>query len=997
MPRDGVSAASALAVHLSRRLEGEVRFDEGSRALYAQSGGNYRQVPIGVVVPYSTEDVVATLEACRSFGVPVLSRGGGTSLAGQCCNVAVVIDHSKRLDRILDLDEGQRLARVQPGVVLDQLRARTEPLGLTFPPDPSTHNHCTFGGMIGNNSCGVHSMMTGRTSDNVEALEVMTYDGVRLTVGRTSDLELARLCEQQGRVGEIYRGLRELRDRHADLIRTRYPKIPRRVSGYNLDDLLPENGFQVARALTGTEGTCVTILDATVRLTPWPRHRSLLVLGYPSVYEAADHLEEVLAARPIGLEGIDDVLVGDMQVKQLHTDYLKLLPEGRGWLLAEFGGDTRTDSDEKARALMARLEHGGPRMKLYDDPSEEHHIWKVRESGLGATARIKGRPDTWEGWEDSAVPPARLGAYLRGLRGLFQRYGYACALYGHFGQGCVHTRIDFDLKTAAGVQKFRAFIEEAADLVLSFGGSLSGEHGDGQSRAELLPKMFGPELVEAFAAFKRLWDPQGMMNPGKVVRPHAITDDLRFGPKYHPKSLRTHFSFGEDRHDFAYATERCVGVGECRRRDGGTMCPSYMVTGEEMHSTRGRARLLNEMIRGEVITDGWRSEAVREALDLCLACKGCKGECPVNVDMAAYKAEFLAHYYRHRRRPVTAYSMGLIATWARVASWFPGLANFLTHATGLARLLKWLAGIHPQRRVPRFASRTFQSWWRARPHTATTGRPVVLWPDTFNNHFHPEVAIAAVEVLEAAGFAVKVPLEALCCGRPLYDYGFLDKARARLEAMLRVLRPEIEAGTPLVALEPSCLSVFRDEMPNLLAGNLDAQRLSRQSFLLSELLARVGWHPPAREGKAVVHLHCHHKAIVHEASARAALDGLGLDYQLLDSGCCGMAGAFGFERAHFDIAQRCGERKLLPAVRAAGEETLLVTDGFSCREQIEQNTGRRPLHLAELLRLAVRGAPEADRPRRARRRGPARTSALIGLAAASAAVGLVWLRVKHRE
>jgi FAD/FMN-containing dehydrogenase/Fe-S oxidoreductase len=993
MPRDGVRGAGDLAGELARHLAGEVRFDDGSRALYAQGGSNYRQVPIGVVVPRSGEDVLATLEICRAFGAPVLSRGGGTSLAGQVCNVAVVIDHSKYLHRILEVDPERRLARVQPGVVLDQLRALTEPLGLTFAPDPSTHNHCTLGGMIGNNSCGVHSVMAGRTSDNVEELDVVTYDGVRLKVGRTSDAELERLCATAGRVGEIYRGLRDLRDRHGALIRSRYPKIPRRVSGYNLDDLLPERGFQVARALAGTEGTCVTILEATVRLCPWPRSRSLLVLGYPTVYEAADQIEEIMEAGPMGLEGIDDVLVGDMQTKQLHTDYLRLLPPGKGWLLVEFGGETKEESDGKARALMRRLGRHGPAMKLYDDATEEQHIWKVRESGLGATARIAGRPDTWEGWEDSAVPPAKLGTYLRQLRALFEKFEYGCALYGHFGQGCVHTRIDFDLMTAPGVAKFRAFIEEASDLVLSLGGSLSGEHGDGQSRAELLPKMFGPELVEAFAAFKRLWDPQGRMNPGKVVRPHAITDDLRFGPRYRPQALRTYFSFRDDRHDFAYATERCVGVGECRRHDGGTMCPSYMVTGEEKHSTRGRARLLNEMVRGEVVADGWRSEAVKEALDLCLACKGCKGDCPVNVDMATYKAEFLAHYHRHHRRPITAYSMGMIGTWAPLAARAPRLVNALTSTPITGRVLKWMGGIHPRRRIPRFAEETFQSWWRRRRRPPTGGRPVLLWPDTFNNHFHPPVAIAAVEVLEAAGYEVRVPRQSLCCGRPLYDFGFLDQARARLQQILRALRPEIEAGTPLVALEPSCLSVFRDEMPNLLAGDLDAQRLSRGSYLLSELLDRDGWSPPALAGKAVVHLHCHHKAIVHDKSERAVLDRTGLAYDLVDAGCCGMAGAFGFERTHYDVAQACGERKLLPAVRAAAPDTLLVTDGFSCREQIEQNTGRRPLHPAELLQMAL--GKRVETPVRSRRRVSGWTGAVAGLALVGSALAVgLWI---HRR
>jgi FAD/FMN-containing dehydrogenase/Fe-S oxidoreductase len=970
----GAKTGAAIAERLAREIEGEVRFDDGSRALYAQGGSNYRQIPIGVVVPRSLEDVLATLAVCRAFGAPVLSRGGGTSLAGQCVNVAVVMDHSKYLNRVVAIDEQRRTARVEPGVILDHLRQQTVPRHLTFAPDPSTHNHCTLGGMIGNNSCGVHSVMAGRTSDNVEALEVVTYDGTRLTVGPTSDGDLERHCAATGRVGDIYRGLRQLRDRYADLIRARYPKIPRRVSGYNLDDLLPEKGFHVARALTGSEGTCVTILEATVRLVPWPRSRSLLVLGYPSVYEAADHIEEIMAAGPMGLEGIDDVLVRDMQTKQLHPRYLDLLPQGRGWLLVEFGGDSKADSDARARQLMSRFERlsSAPQMKLYDDAIVEQHLWKVRESGLGATARIKGRPDTWEGWEDSAVPPAKLGAYLRKLRALLEKFDYGCALYGHFGQGCVHTRIDFDLKSQPGVAKFRAFLEEAADLVLAQGGSLSGEHGDGQSRAELLPKMFGAELVGAFASFKRLWDPEGKMNPGKVVDPNRITDDLRFGSHYRPKALRTYFSFSEDKHDFAYATERCVGVGECRRTGGGTMCPSFMVTREEKHSTRGRARLLNEMMRGEQISRGWRSEAVHEALDLCLACKGCKGDCPVNVDMATYKAEFLAHHYRHHRRPITAYTMGLIGTWARIGGHVPRLVNFASHAPVLGRLFKGLGGIHQSREVPRFASESFQRQWRRRPAGDAGRPPVILWPDTFNNYFHPGIALAAAEVLDAAGFEVRVPRQPLCCGRPLYDYGFLGAARRRLEKILRVLGPEIAAGTPVVALEPSCLSVFRDEMTNLLDKNLDAERLGKQSYLFWEFLDKVGWKPPPLEGEALVHLHCHHKAIVHDQAARAQLASLTLDYDLLDAGCCGMAGAFGFERTHFDVAQKCGERVLLPAVRGASKETLVIADGFSCHEQIQQNTGRRPLHPAEVIQLALRrqstatapSASTAPRPRR---------------------------------
>ncbi|HET6615187.1 MAG TPA: FAD-binding and (Fe-S)-binding domain-containing protein, partial [Dehalococcoidia bacterium] len=661
---DGVNAWSGDAFGLERALartvRGEVRFTDGDRALYATDGSNYRQVPIGVVVPRDANDVVQAVAIARQFHAPVLGRGCGTSLAGQCCNVGLVIDMSKYMNRIVRLDASAARAVIEPGIILDSLRDAAEQHDLTFAPDPSTHSHCTLGGMIGNNSCGVHSVMGGKTDDNVESLEILTYDGLRMRVGKTSDAELASLAAQPGRRGEIYAKLRDLRDRYADRIRSGFPDIPRRVSGYNLPMLLPEHGFDVAKALVGSESTCVIVLEATTRLVHSPPARSLLVLGYPDVYSAADHVPTILEHHPIGLEGIDDYLVEDMTKKGLHPEDVQLLPDGRGWLLVEFGCDTKGEADDRARELMdaLRRDSSPPSMKLFDDPPVEAMIWKVRESGLGATARVPGEKDTWEGWEDSAVAPENLGAYLRDLRALFERYDYACSLYGHFGQGCVHTRIDFDLATAAGIAKYRAFMEEAADLVLSHGGSLSGEHGDGQSRAELLPKMFGPELMRAFGEFKAIWDPDGKMNPGKIVDPYRIDENLRIGAHYNPPVPPTYFNYPDDDGSFARATARCVGVGDCRRLDGGVMCPSFMATREEKHSTRGRAHLLFEMLEGNPLRDGWRDDAVHEALDLCLACKGCKHDCPVNVDMATYKAEFLSHYFAGRLRPRTAYSMG---------------------------------------------------------------------------------------------------------------------------------------------------------------------------------------------------------------------------------------------------------------------------------------------------------------------------------------------------
>lgn len=951
---------------LTRAVRGDVRFDAGSRALYATDASNYRQIPIGVVVPRDIEDIAAAVAVCREHDVPVLPRGGGTSLAGQCCNVAVVLECSRYMNRIVEIDPERQRARVEPGVILDVLRAAAERHHLTFGPDPATHSRCTLGGMIGNNSCGVHSITAGKTVDNVESMEILTYDGVRMTVGATSEPELEAAVREPGRRGEIYRGLRDIRDRYTSQIRERYPDIPRRVSGYNLDELLPERGFHVARALVGSEGTCVTVLEATLRLVHSPQARVLLVIGYPDVFRAADQVPEIMASGVIGLEGFDDVLVAAMRAKDLNPRELDLLPPGGGWLLAEFGADTVEQAEAQARALQARLAGAADsaQARLFVDPGAQRQIWRVREAALGATAFVPGQPKLWEGWEDAAVRPDRLGAYLRDFRALLTSYGYTGAFYGHFGHGCVHTRNNFDLATREGIAKYRRFVDEATDLVLRYGGSISGEHGDGQSRGELLPKMFGEELVGAFREFKRLWDPRGKMNPGKLVDANRLDENLRLGAGYAAPALDTHFRFHEDHGSFADATLRCVGVGECRRLHGGTMCPSYMVTLEEQHSTRGRAHLLFEMTRGEIIRDGWKSEEVREALDLCLACKGCKGDCPVGVDVATYKAEFLSHYYERRLRPRHAYAFGLIHRWAPLAALAPRLANFVTHAPGFSAIAKALAGIASEREIPWFAREPFQTWAHRNRPALTQAPDVILWPDTFNNYLLPETARAAVTVLESAGFHVHIPQQRLCCGRPLYDYGMLDTARSILRDVMRKLRDE-PAGVPIVVLEPSCAAVFRDELIHLFPDNAEALTLSRRVLLLSEFLTRhAPAFRPALAGQAIVHAHCHHKALMRKDDEHAVLQATGLETRVLDSGCCGMAGAFGFEKEHYQISMKVGERVLLPAVRAAGS-ALVVADGFSCREQIRQGTGRRALHLAEVLERAVphQSASSAIEPR----------------------------------
>jgi len=967
--------AEILASELRRAIKGEVRFDDGSRALYATDASNYRQVPIGVVLPRDADDVIATVALARKHGAPILARGGGTSLAGQCCNVAVILDFSKYMHNIRELNVAQQYATIEPGIILDDLRNAAEKHTLTFGPDPATHTHCTLGGMIGNNSCGVHGLMAGKTVDNIDELEILTYDGVRMRVGPTNDEELERIIAAGGRRGEIYAGMKRIRDTYGDLIRARYPKIPRRVSGYNLDALLPENGFNVAQALVGSECTCVVVLEAKCRLVYSPPSRTLVVLGYDDIYLAADDVPRLLEFKPIGLEGIDDRLIADMKAKGLNVDKIDLLPKGKGWLLVEFGGETKEASDGYARTMIASLAASPfkPSHRLYDNKREEKMIWAIRESGLGATAFVPGKGHTWEGWEDSAVDPKHLGKYLRELRALLDKYNYRGDLYGHFGQACVHTRNDFDLESEPGIAKFRAYLDEAADLCVKYNGSLSGEHGDGQSRAALLPKMFGPELVQAFNEFKSLWDPEWKMNPGKVVMPYHPTENLRLGADFKQWSPETHFQFPGDDGRIDRAVGRCVGVGKCRRLDGGTMCPSFMATREEEHSTRGRARLLFEMFEGQVIPADWNNEAVKDSLDLCLACKGCKGECPVNVDMATYKAEFLSHYYEKKLRPPAAYAMGWIYWWARLAEMAPELAN----AVMSLPILKTLGGVAKERQMPRFAKTTFVEQFlgarAARPHgrkeetggrDARAPRKILLWPDTFNNHFHPGTANAAAEVLEAAGYEVVIPRKRLCCGRPLYDWGFLGMAKSLLRETMDTLRPELEEGIPIVGLEPSCVSVFRDELPNLFPGDETAKLLSKAVKTLPEFLMQENVALPKLHGKALVQAHCHHKAVLHFDDEEQLLKKIGLDVDHPDSGCCGMAGAFGFEEEKYEISMRVGERVLLPAVREAARDTIIVADGFSCREQIAQSTGREALHVAQVLHMAMHENAAGELPER---------------------------------
>ncbi len=661
-----------------------------------------------------------------------------------------------------------------------------------------------------------------------------------------------------------------------------------------------------------------------------------------------------------------------MRTKGMHTNALRQLPEGNGWLMVQFAGDSQAEADERAHDLIEKLRRGlhPPNVRFYEDKNDEKAVWTLRESSVGATAFVPGRPPAWSGWEDAAVPPNRIGDYLRDFSKLLDKHRLDCALYGHFGQGCIHGRITFDLTSQQGIKNYRFFVEEAAQLVASYSGSLSGEHGDGQSRGELLPIMFGGEIMNAFREFKNIWDPDGKMNPGKLIDANPLDSDLRLGADYRPWKPRTHFQFPDDNGSFAHATLRCVGVGKCRREspdtaDNQTMCPTYMATREEIHSTRGRVHLLWEMLQGSPIENGWRDEHVKEALDLCLSCKGCKGDCPVNVDIATYKSEFLSHYWEGRIRPRHSYAFGYIDKWARIASLWPGLLNLLASTPGMRKLMKAAVGMAAQRSIPQFAPETFKAWFGRRPQK-DDGRPgVLLFADTFNNYFRPQTARAAVEVLEHAGYQVVVPREHVCCGRPLYDHGFLDEAKRYISHAMRVLVPYVEQGIPIVLLEPSCWSVLRDEIRGLFPEREETHKIMENTFLLSEFLVeKANYRPPALAMDALLHGHCHHKAILRAAEhERKLLEQMQVNVHLLNDGCCGMAGAFGFEAGKYDLSVNIGERVLLPAVRNARPSDLIIADGFSCREQISQRTDRHALHLAEVLQLALHNGPaDGDLP-----------------------------------
>jgi FAD/FMN-containing dehydrogenase/Fe-S oxidoreductase len=925
------------------------------RAEYSSDASNYRVVPRAVVFPRSADDVLAAAAVCRELAVPLTARGGGTSIAGNSVGPGVVLDLSRHLNQVISIDPGARTAVVQPGVVLDQLQRAAGRHGLRFGPDPSTHSRCTVGGMIGNNSCGAHAMAYGTTAANVLALDALDGAGRRLRIAAGHDPVPGLSAFVAERVAPISH---------------EFGRFRRQVSGYSLEYLLPSQDGSLARALTGTEGTCCVVLGATVSLVPVPAATALCVLGYPDMPAAADAAGGLDGRAVLALEGIDARLVDVVRAHRANAA-VPALPAGAAWLFAELGGASAAEALAAARSLAAAA--GAVDSLVVPAGQQAATLWRIREDGAGLGSRTADGAPAWPGWEDAAVPPQHLGPYLREFTALLDGYHLDGLLYGHFGDGCVHIRIDFPL--ADHPQRLRPFLTEAAQLVASYGGSFSGEHGDGRARSELLPIMYSRAAIDAFAAFKGLFDPDGLLNPGVIVDARPVDADLRL-PAARPLRAVGGFALAADDGDLSRAVHRCVGMGKCRADNGpagGFMCPSYLATRDEKDSTRGRARVLQELANGTLVTGGWRAPEVHEALELCLSCKACSRDCPVSVDMATYKSEVLYQAYRGRLRPRSHYALGWLPRWTRLAAVAPGLAAGALRRRPVAGIVRRLGGIDPRRPLPELARRpgTPSRLRRQLPAPAPATVPatrgaapprdrVVLWADTFTRAFSPQVAESAAAVLAEAGFEVIVPGRSVCCGLTWISTGQLGGARARLRAAVAGLAPYAEQGVTVVGLEPSCTAVLRGDLTDLLGGDPRARAVAEATRTLAETLLGAGPGPAAAPRDAswlhgrlagqriIAQPHCHHHAVMGYHADVAVLRAAGAEAEVL-AGCCGLAGNFGMERGHYEVSAAVAEQALLPALRAAPEGTLLLADGFSCRVQAGQLAGWPALHLAELL------------------------------------------------
>ena len=936
---------------LSRAGVREVRTDAVSRGMYGADASLYRRVPLAVVLPRSVEEIVATVSVCRQLAVPLTARGAGTSIAGNAIGPGVVLDTSRFLSRVLDVDVDARRAVVEPGAVHAVVQAAATAVGLRFGPDPSSGSRCAIGGMIGNNACGTRALGYGRTSDNVLGLDVVTGLGSTLTLSTG----VGGAQPEHTGDGDELADLRRAVAANLGVVRTEFGRFGRQVSGYALEHLAPERGFDVGRMLVGSEGTLAVVTRATLRLVTDPPARVLVALGFSDIYQAADVAPRLREYGAVAAEALDARIVDVVRARR-GPQAVPDLPSGRAWMFVEVVGEDLAAARATAQTLVAGIEAVDARVVL--DPVEVAALWRIREDGAGLGGRTARNRPGHAGWEDAAVPPPALGAYLREFDALLEAHDVTGLPYGHFGDGCLHIRLDVDLDRPGGRARFRAFLLEAADLVAAHGGSLSGEHGDGRARSELLSRMYSPAAMALMRQVKTAFDPAGVLNPGVLVDPDPVDAGLRItaelsGPAVGRLNAELAFRYPSDDGDFARAIHRCTGVGACRAdrsSSGGLMCPSYLATREEKDSTRGRARILQEMLEGSHVMGSWRAPEVMEALDLCLSCKGCASDCPTGIDMATYKSEALYQHYRGRLRPLRHLVLGRLPQWARAASVAPGLVNAVMRTPGVASTAMRAAGLDPRRSWPELAARTFRQrypgWARRRERA---GKPAVVFIDSFTEHFCPEIGEAALAVLHDAGYDARPLRQAACCGLTWISTGQLDGARRRVSATVELLVPFADRGIPIVGLEPSCTAVLRHDAVQLLDSD-SARLVAGATATLAELLNRTPqWRPPDLRGVSVIaQPHCHHHAVMSWDADERLLRRAGATVTRV-AGCCGLAGNFGVEAGHYDLSVAIAEQRLLPAVRHASAESVILADGFSCRTQLIELADRRASHLAQLL------------------------------------------------
>lgn len=927
-----------LVARLTDQIRGNVDSSDLKRALYSTDASNYRVLPTVVVTPLDTDDLIQILEIARDTGTPVTMRGGGTSVAGNSIGTGIVVDTSVHLNKIIEIDPISRTARVQPGVVLAQLQDAVAQFGLRFGPDPSTSSRATFGGSIANNACGPHALAYGKSGAQVVSMDVVDGRGRRFKTSAGFD--------------EVP-GLQKLVNANLAILRTEFGKFGRQASGYSLEHLLPENGKNLAFALAGTEGTLVIILEATVKLVPITPAPALVILGYQSMPDAGDDAANLLLLKPLAIEGLDIRLI-DIAREHWNTGNFPEFPDGNGWLMVEVGGKDAAEAVANGEKLAAAST--AITSRVVPAGSEAKTLWQLRADGSGYAGRTLRNEQAWPGWEDAAVPPENLGKYLRQLEPIMQKHGVQGVPFGHFGDGCIHIRIDFPLDKEK--ETFRAFIEDATDLVLGLGGSPSGEHGDGRARSEMLTRMYSPEAIAFFGALKEIFDPLNILNPGVIVNPKKIDADLR-RITAHPIHSSSGFAFASDQGDFTKAIHRCVGIGKCRAdnsHSGGFMCPSYLATKDEKDVTRGRARVLQEMTQGKIGKEAWGSKMVEEALDLCLSCKACANDCPAEVDMARYKSEVLFRKYKGRLRPRNHYLLGQLPRWAKLARISPTFINFMT-SSPLRTVILALGGMDSRRKIPAFAKKRFLA---SKPLNSTkiekSGKPqIVLWVDSFSDSFSPTVPMAAKKLLENIGYEVVIPLSSPCCGLTWISTGQLDGAKKKLRNLLDIFAPYVERGLEIVGLEPSCTAVLRSDLLDLHPEDPRSALVGRATKTLAEVIQgasanpALSWRPPdLSDMTIVVQPHCHQHSVMGFREDREVLQSTKITFTQL-AGCCGLAGNFGMEKGHYETSVAVAESALLPALREKNTNTVFIADGFSCRTQAEQLAGIKGLSLAELL------------------------------------------------